>query len=183
VLPQARREQFAAQFGLTVYDAGLLTASRELADYFDSAATGADARTGKLCANWISGALSARLNEDVLDITQSRVSAPQLRRLVDRIADSTISGKMARDVFDAMWAGEGDADQIIAAKGLKQISDSSEIEKIVDQVLAVNAQQVADFRAGKDKAFNSLVGQVMKVSRGKANPQQVNDILRRRLAG
>jgi aspartyl-tRNA(Asn)/glutamyl-tRNA(Gln) amidotransferase subunit B len=183
VLPQARREQFAAQFGLTVYDAGLLTASRELADYFDSAAAGADARTGKLCANWISGALSARLNEEVLDITQSRVSAPQLRRLVDRIADSTISGKMARDVFDAMWAGEGDADQIIAARGLKQISDSSEIEKIVDQVLAVNAQQVADVRAGKDKAFNSLVGQVMKASRGKANPQQVNDILRRRLAG
>ena len=183
VLPQARREQFAAQFGLTVYDAGLLTASRELADYFDSAAAGADARTGKLCANWISGTLSARLNEEVLDITQSRVSALQLRRLVDRIADSTISGKMARDVFDAMWAGEGDADQIIAARGLKQISDSSEIEKIVDQVLAVNAQQVADVRAGKDKAFNSLVGQVMKASRGKANPQQVNDILRRRLAG
>ena len=183
VLPQARREQFAAQFGLTVYDAGLLTASRELADYFDSAAAGADARTGKLCANWISGALSARLNEAALDITQSRVGAPQLRRLVDRIADGTISGKMARDVFDAMGAGEGDADQIIAARGLKQISDSSEIEKIVDQVLAVNAQQVADVRAGKDKAFNSLVGQVMKASRGKANPQQVNDILRRRLAG
>ena len=185
VLPQVRREQFAAQFGLTVYDAGLLTASRELADYFDSAAAGADAKTGKLCANWISGVLSARLNEEALDITQSRVGARQLRRLVDRIADGTISGKMARDVFDAMWAGEGegDADQIIAARGLKQISDSGELEKIVDQVLAANVQQVADFRAGKDKAFNSLVGQVMKASRGKANPQQVNDILRRRLAG
>jgi len=183
VLPQARREKFAAQYGLTVYDAGLLTASRELADYFDAAAAGADARTGKLCANWISGVLSARLNEEGIDIAQSRVGASQLRGMVDRIADGTISGKMAKDVFDAMWAGGGDADQIIAAKGLKQISDSGELEQIVDQVLAENAQQVADFRAGKEKAFNSLVGQVMKVTRGKANPQQVNDILRRKLAG
>jgi aspartyl-tRNA(Asn)/glutamyl-tRNA(Gln) amidotransferase subunit B len=182
VLPQARREQFAGQYGLTVYDAGLLTASRELADYFGVVAAGADVRIGKLCANWISGALSARLNEENLEIGQSRISAAQLRGLVDRIADGTISGKMAKDVFDAMWAGEGDADQIIAAKGLKQISDSGELEKIVDQVLAANAQQVADFRAGKEKAFNSLVGQVMKASRGKANPQQVNDILRRKLA-
>jgi aspartyl-tRNA(Asn)/glutamyl-tRNA(Gln) amidotransferase subunit B len=183
VLPQARREQFAAQYGLTAYDAGLLTASRELADYFAAVAAGTDARIGKLCANWISGALSARLNEENLEIGQSRVNAAQLRLLVDRIADGTISGKMAKDVFDAMWTGEGDADQIIAAKGLKQISDSGELEKIVDQVLTANAQQVADFRAGKEKAFNSLVGQVMKASRGKANPQQVNDILRRKLAG
>lgn len=183
VLPQARREQFAVQYGLTAYDASLLTASRELADFFAAVAAGTDARVGKLCANWISGALSARLNEEGLEIGQSRVSSVQLRGLVDRIADGTISGKMAKDVFDAMWAGEGNADQIIAAKGLKQISDSGELEKIVDQVLAVNAQQVADFRAGKEKAFNSLVGQVMKASRGKANPQQVNDILRRKLAG
>ncbi|MCW5576880.1 MAG: Asp-tRNA(Asn)/Glu-tRNA(Gln) amidotransferase subunit GatB, partial [Burkholderiales bacterium] len=183
VLPQLRREQFCAQYGLTPYDAGLLTASRELADYFSAVAGGADARTGKLCANWINGALSARLNEEALDIGQSRVTAGQLRGLVDRIADGTLSGKMARDVFDAMWAGEGDADAIIAAKGLQQISDGGEIEKIVDQVLAANAPQVADFRAGKEKAFNSLVGQVMKASRGKANPQQVNEILRRRLAG
>ncbi|MDP1536302.1 MAG: Asp-tRNA(Asn)/Glu-tRNA(Gln) amidotransferase GatCAB subunit B, partial [Burkholderiales bacterium] len=183
MLPEVRRQQFAAQYGLTAYDAGLLTASRELADYFDAAAADADAKTGKLCANWISGTLSARLNEDGLDVAQSRVGAPQLRGLVDRIADGTISGKMAKDVFDAIWAGEGDADQIIAVKGLKQISDSGEIEKIIDQVLAANAQQVADFRGGKEKAFNSLVGQVMKASRGKANPQQVNDILRRKLAG
>jgi aspartyl-tRNA(Asn)/glutamyl-tRNA(Gln) amidotransferase subunit B len=182
-LPGARREQFCAQYGLTPYDAGLLTASRELADYFTESAAGADTRTGKLCANWINGALSARLNEEGLEVAQSRVKAGQLRGLVDRIADGTISGKMAKDVFDAMWAGEGDADAIIAAKGLKQISDSGEIEKIVDQVLAANAQQVADFRAGKEKAFNSLVGQVMKATRGKANPQQVNDILRGKLAG
>jgi aspartyl-tRNA(Asn)/glutamyl-tRNA(Gln) amidotransferase subunit B len=182
-LPQARREQFCSSYGLTPYDAGLLTASRELADYFEAMVSGADAKTGKLCANWVNGALSARLNEETLDIVQSRVSSAQMRGLVDRIADGTISGKIAKDVFDAMWAGEGDADAIIAAKGLKQISDGGEIEKIVDQVLAANAQQVADFRAGKEKAFNSLVGQVMKASRGKANPQQVNDILRRKLAG
>jgi len=181
-LPQERREKFCTQYGLTAYDAGLLTASRELADFFESVAAGGDAKTGKLCANWINGALSASLNEAGLDITQSRVTASELRGLVDRITDGTISGKIAKDIFDAMWAGEGDADAIIAAKGLKQISDSGEIEKIVDQVLAANAQQVADFRAGKEKAFNSLVGQVMKVSRGKANPQQVNDILRRKLA-
>ena len=181
-LPQARQEKFCQEYGLTPYDAGLLTASRELADYFESVVAGADAKTGKLCANWINGALSARLNEEGLEIAQSRVSATQLRGMVDRIADGTISGKMAKDIFDAIWAGEGDADAIIAAKGLKQISDSGEIEKIVDQVLAANAQQVADFRAGKEKAFNSLVGQVMKASRGKANPQQVNDILRRNLA-
>ena len=181
-LPQARQEKFCHEYGLTPYDAGLLTASRELADYFESVVAGADAKTGKLCANWINGALSARLNEESLEIAQSRVSAIQLRGMVDRIADGTISGKIAKDIFDAIWAGEGDADAIIAAKGLKQISDSGEIEKIVDQVLAANAQQVADFRAGKEKAFNSLVGQVMKASRGKANPQQVNDILRRKLA-
>ena len=181
-LPQARQEKFCHEYGLTPYDAGLLTASRELADYFESVVAGADAKTGKLCANWINGALSARLNEEGLEIAQSRVSATQLRGMVDRIADGTISGKIAKDIFDAIWAGEGDADAIIAAKGLKQISDSGEIEKIVDQVLAANAQQVADFRAGKEKAFNSLVGQVMKASRGKANPQQVNDILRRKLA-
>ena len=181
-LPQARQEKFCHEYGLTPYDAGLLTASRELADYFECVVAGADAKTGKLCANWINGALSARLNEEGLEIAQSRVSAVQLRGMVDRIADGTISGKIAKDIFDAIWAGEGDADAIIAAKGLKQISDSGEIEKIVDQVLAANAQQVADFRAGKEKAFNSLVGQVMKASRGKANPQQVNDILRRKLA-
>ncbi len=182
-LPQARRAQFAADFGLSAYDAGALTGSRELADYFDAAAAGADARIGKLCANWIAGALTARLNEDGLDITQARVNAGQLRGMIDRIADGTISGKIAKDVFDAMWAGEGSADEIIATRGLKQISDGGEIEAIVDQVLAANAQQVADFRSGKEKAFNSLVGQVMKATRGKANPQQVNEVLRRKLAG
>ena len=182
-LPAERRAQFMAEFGLAAYDAAALTTSRELADYFGAAASGADAKTGKLCANWITGALNARLNDEDMNVAQSRVSAQQLRALVNRIADGTISGKMAKDVFDAIWTGEGDADQIIAARGLQQISDSNALEAIVDQVLASNAQQVADFKAGKERAFNALVGQVMKATRGKANPQQVNDILRQRLAG
>ncbi|MBX9811938.1 MAG: Asp-tRNA(Asn)/Glu-tRNA(Gln) amidotransferase subunit GatB [Burkholderiales bacterium] len=183
-LPHARRERFVAQYALTPYDAAMLTGSREMADYFEQAAQGAaGTQTAKLCANWIVGSLSARLNESDLEIAASRVGPGALRGLVDRIADGTISGKIAKDVFDAMWAGEGDADQIIAAKGLRQISDSGEIEKIVDQVIAASPQQVADYRGGKQKAFNSLVGQAMKATRGKANPQQVNEILKRKLDG
>ncbi|HWI14550.1 MAG TPA: Asp-tRNA(Asn)/Glu-tRNA(Gln) amidotransferase subunit GatB, partial [Burkholderiales bacterium] len=171
-LPHAKRDRFVSQYGLTAYDAALLTASRELADYFEQAAAGADGKTAKLIANWISGALSAQLNEAGEDIAASRISSRQLRRLVDRIADGTISGKIAKDVFDAMWAGEAQgedaADAIISAKGLRQISDSGALEKMVDDVLAANPQQVADYRGGKEKAFNSLVGQVMKVTKGKA---------------
>jgi aspartyl-tRNA(Asn)/glutamyl-tRNA(Gln) amidotransferase subunit B len=186
-LPHAKRERFVSEYGLTPYDAALLTASRELADYFEEAAAGADAKTAKLVANWINGTLTARLNEDGADVVASRISAKQLRRLVDRIADGTVSGKIAKDVFDAMWAGEagGDdaADAIIAAKGLRQISDSGALEKMVDDVLAANPQQVADYRGGKEKAFNSLVGQVMKATKGKANPQQLSEILKRKLVG
>ena len=186
-LPQARRERFAGRFGLTAYDAAVLTGSRELADYFDAAVEGADAQAAKLCANWIAGPLSARLNDAGIGIDETRISPRQLRRLVQRIADGTISGKIARDVFDAVWAGEaaGDdaADQIIAAKGLKQISDSGALEKIAEEVIAANTQQVADYRGGREKAFNSLVGQVMKATKGKANPQQVNEILKRKLGG
>ena len=183
-LPRAKRERFVAQYALTPYDAAMLTSSRETADYFEQAAQGAaGTQTAKLCANWIIGSLSARLNESDLEIVASKVGPAALRGLVDRIADGTISGKIAKDVFDAMWAGEGDAGQVIAAKGLKQISDGGEIEKIVDQVIAANPQQVADYRSGKEKAFNSLVGQAMKATRGKANPQQVNEILKRRLGG
>ena len=134
-------------------------------------------------ANLITGPLSARLNEENLDITASRVSPPQLQSLAGRIADGTISSKIAKEVFDAMWAGEGDADAIIEKKGLKQISDSGEIEKIVDQVLAANAKNVEEYKAGKEKAFNALVGQVMKATKGKANPAQVNDLLKKKLAG
>jgi aspartyl-tRNA(Asn)/glutamyl-tRNA(Gln) amidotransferase subunit B len=184
-LPRARRERFVQAYGITEYDAGVLTSSRELADYFDTAAEGAAAQVGKLTANWIAGNLSARLNEAALDVTESKVSGAQLRRLVERIADGTISAKIAKDVFDAMWNGEASgpeaADAIIESRGLRQISDTGALEQVADQVIAANAQQVADYRSGKEKAFNSLVGQVMKATKGKANPQQVSEILKRKL--
>jgi aspartyl-tRNA(Asn)/glutamyl-tRNA(Gln) amidotransferase subunit B len=182
-LPQAKRDAFV-KLGLSAAQAAQVTASRELADFTDrtAQASGTEARLPDL-ANWIAGPLTARLNEEGLDVLQSRVSPEQLASLGKRIADGTLSGKMAKEVFDAMWAGEGDPDAIIAKRGLKQISDSGELEKIVEQVIAANAQQVADYRGGKEKAFNSLVGQAMKLSKGKANPQQVSEILKRKLTG
>jgi aspartyl-tRNA(Asn)/glutamyl-tRNA(Gln) amidotransferase subunit B len=198
-LPQAMKSRFVDEYKLPDYDAALLTASKETASYFEETTritfdaakvllgiAGKEpvlSGVAKLAANWLIGEIASRLNSGGIELADSPIKPGQLAKLLARILDQTLSSKMAREVFDAMWAGEGDADAIIAAKGLKQISDSGEIEKIVDQVLAAYAQQVADFRAGKEKAFNSLVGQVMKASRGKANPQQVNDILRRRLAG
>jgi aspartyl-tRNA(Asn)/glutamyl-tRNA(Gln) amidotransferase subunit B len=180
-LPRARRDAYVAS-GLSPSQAALVTASREIADFTDrtAQATGSMSRLSEL-VNWIAGPLSARLNEENLEINRSRVSPEQLASLDRRIADGTLSGKMAREVFDAVWAGEGDPDAIIDKRGLKQISDTGEIEKIVDQVIAANAQQVADYKGGKEKAFNSLVGQAMKLSKGKANPQQVSDMLRRKL--
>jgi aspartyl-tRNA(Asn)/glutamyl-tRNA(Gln) amidotransferase subunit B len=184
-LPRAKRDRFVASYGVTPYDAAMLTSSREVADYFEAAARGAAGGAGKLTANWIAGHLSARLNEAGLDIGQSKVTARQLRRLVERIADGTLSGKIAREVFEAMWNGEGAgddaADTIIESRGLKQISDAGALEKIADDVIAANPQQVADYRGGREKAFNSLVGQVMKATKGKANPQQVTEILKRKL--
>ena len=180
-LPAAKRARYVDTLGLTAYDAATLTASRELAQYFEEVvAAGVDA---KLAANWVMGELSAALNRADLDVTASPVSPPAMAKLLSRVRDNTISGKIAKDVFEAMWAGEGDADAIVEARGLKQISDSGAIEKIVDDVLAANARSVEEFRAGKEKAFNALVGQVMKASRGKANPAQVNEILRRKLGG
>jgi len=179
-LPEARRSRLVREYGLASYDAALLTASRATADYFE-AMVKASGVEPKLCANWQTGALNASLNEAGLEIAASRVAADSLAQLLKRIADGTLSGKMAKEVFDAMWAGEGDAETIIAQRGLRQISDAGAIEKAVDEVLAANARQVADYRAGKDKAFNSLVGQVMKATRGKANPAQVNEILKRKL--
>ena len=182
-LPQAKRDAFV-KLGLSPAQAALVTASREVADYADrtAQARGMEARLPEL-ANWITGPLAARLNEASLEISQSRVSPEHLALLDGRVADGTLSNKMAREVFDAVWAGEGDPDAIIAKRGLKQISDSGELEKIVDQVIAANTQQVADYKGGKDKAFNSLVGQAMKLSKGKANPQQVSEILKRKLTG
>jgi aspartyl-tRNA(Asn)/glutamyl-tRNA(Gln) amidotransferase subunit B len=180
-LPEAKRRRYAEALGLTAYDAAALTGSRELAQYFE-AVVGADVEP-KLAANWVMGELAAALNRADLDVTLSPVRPAALARLLARIRDNTISGKIAKDVFDAMWAGEGEADTIIEAKGLKQISDAGAIEQMIDAVLAANPKSVEEFRAGKDKAFNALVGQVMKASRGKANPAQVNELLRRKLAG
>ena len=179
-LPEARRQRFIAELGLSAYDANMLTASQSIAAYFEAvvAALGNDA---KLAANWINGELSATLNRDGLDIADSRISAVHLAGLLQRIQDGTLSGKLAKQVFEAMWAGEGDADAVIEARGLKQMSDSGELEKIIDEVMAANAKSVEEFRAGKEKAFNALVGQVMRATKGKANPQQVNDLLRAKL--
>ena len=181
-LPVAKRNRFVSEYGLPAYDAGVLTASREMATYFEEVlqALGGEA---KLCANWIMGDLSAALNKDGLEMADSRVSSAQLAGLLKRIGDGTISGKIAKDVFEAIWNGEGDTDAIIAAKGLKQISDSSEIEKIVDEIIAQNPGQVAEYRGGKDKVFGFFVGLAMKATKGKANPAQLNDILKHKLAG
>jgi aspartyl-tRNA(Asn)/glutamyl-tRNA(Gln) amidotransferase subunit B len=134
-----------------------------------------------MVANWMTGALAARLNEAGVDVGAAAVTPAQLRALVQRIADGTLSSKTAREVFEALWAGEGEVDAIVERRGLRQISDTSELDRLADEVLAANAPQVADYRAGKSKAFNALVGQMMKASKGKANPQQVNEILRRKL--
>jgi len=181
-LPQARYGKFIA-FGLLRDQANQHIASREAATFALATFTEAPAKEIPDLSNWITGPLSARLNEANLDFAHSRIAPEHLRTLVARINDGTLSGKMAKEVFDAMWAGEGTADEIIEKRGLKQLSDVSAIGKIVDEVLAKNAKQVEDYRAGKEKAFNSLVGQVMKATQGKANPAQVNEILKRKLAG
>jgi aspartyl-tRNA(Asn)/glutamyl-tRNA(Gln) amidotransferase subunit B len=162
----------------------MLTAQRAAGDYFQLAVAAAGAGNAKLVANWMQGELSARLNRDERDIAASPVSALQLAGLVRRVADGTLSSKLAKEVFEALWTGEGaDADAVIETRGLKQVSDASAIGPIIDAVLAANPKSVEEFRAGKEKAFNALVGQVMKASKGKANPQQVNDLLRQKLAG
>jgi aspartyl-tRNA(Asn)/glutamyl-tRNA(Gln) amidotransferase subunit B len=181
-LPEAKRRKFM-DLGISPAQANLLTSSFQTTNYALLMFGGADKTNAPVFANWISGVLSSKLNEANLDISESKVSADQLRRLADRVEDGTLSGKMAKEVFDAMWAGEGTADEIIEKRGLKQLSDVGAIEKIVDRVLAANAKQVEDYRAGKEKAFNSLVGQVMKATQGKANPAQVNEILKRKLTG
>jgi len=180
-LPAAKRERFQRELGLTAYDAALLTASREMAVYFDEV-VGALPGHQKLIANWIMGELSGRLNKEGRDIERSPISAIALAGLLRRIGDNTLSGKMAKDVFDALWEGGTDADRIIQDRGLKQISDTGEIEKIVDAIVAANPAQVAEYRAGKEKAFNFFVGQAMKATKGKANPAQVNEMLRRKLS-
>ena len=181
-LPAAKQQRFISEYGLSPYDAKALTSALEIADYFEAAVRVAGTSAAKPCANWVMVDLAARLNKEALEIHASPVSAAQLGGLVARIADNTISNNIAKKVFEALWNGEGpSADDIIAQQGLKQITDSGAIEPLIDAVLTANAAMVAEFRAGKEKAFNALVGQAMKATKGKANPQQVNELLRKKL--
>jgi len=181
-LPDEKAARFVREHGLSEYDAGVLTASRELAAYYESvvAAIGGQA---KLAANWVMGDLSGLLNRDGLDITASRVDAGRLSGLLARILDETISGKIAKEVLEAMWGEGRSADEIIEARGLRQITDAGAIEQVIAGVIVANPKQLADYRSGKDKLFGFFVGQVMKATAGKANPAQVNDLLKKMLAG
>jgi aspartyl-tRNA(Asn)/glutamyl-tRNA(Gln) amidotransferase subunit B len=187
-LPQAKRVRYERDLALPAYDAATLTQSRELAEYFEATlAAGGAGVPAKTAANWVMGELSARLNAEGTDASRSAVSPVQLGRLLARIQDGTISGKIAKEIFDAMWAGDDRSDDapdtIIESRGLRQISDAGALETVIAEVIAANPKSVDEFRAGKDRAFNALVGQVMKATRGKANPQQVNELLKRKLAG
>ena len=179
-LPDARKARLVSEHGLSEYDAAVLTASRELADYFEAAVQAAGG-AGKLTANWVMGELSGALNKSDGDISNSPVSAAALGGLLLRIEDGTISGKIAKQVFEAMWTGEGPADDIIEQQGLKQISDSFAIEGIIREVLDNNPKQIEQYRGGQEKVFGFFVGQVMKATQGKANPKQVNELLRKLL--
>jgi aspartyl-tRNA(Asn)/glutamyl-tRNA(Gln) amidotransferase subunit B len=181
-LPDEKAARYIERFGLSAYDAGVLTASREMGDFYEAVVAALKGHE-KLAANWTMGELSGALNKDGVEITQSRIDAQRLAGLLARIADETISGKIAKEVFEQMWAEGQDADAIIAAKGLKQITDSAAIERTIDEVMAANPKQLADYRSGKDKLFGFFVGQVMKATGGKANPAQVNDLLKRKLSG
>lgn len=178
-LPQALQARLISDYQLSAYDANTLTASRALADYY--LATVAAGAEPKQAANWVMGALSAKLNAEEKAVADSPVSASQLAALLKRIADNTLSNNAAKQVFEGLWAGEGEVDAIIEAKGLKQVSDSGAIEAIIQEVLAANQAMVDEFKSGKEKAFNALVGQCMKASKGKANPAQVNALLKKLL--
>ncbi|QGZ53455.1 Asp-tRNA(Asn)/Glu-tRNA(Gln) amidotransferase subunit GatB [Paraburkholderia acidiphila] len=184
-LPATMQTRFVEQYGVTPYDANVLTSSKAMAAYFEAVVAKAGAAQAKAAANWLMGEVSSQLNREGLDIEASPVSAAQFAVLLARIADGTISNKIAKEVFQAMWdekaADEGAADRIIEAKGLKQISDTGALEAIIDEVLAANQKSVEEFRAGKEKAFNALIGQAMKATKGKANPQQVNELLKKKL--
>ena len=199
-LPQAKQSRYENDLGLSAYDASVLTSSREMADFFEAAlnpdsSVGAsllakdvrqqagsyNEKSAKLCANWIIGEVSAQLNRDGLDMAQCPITAKQLGGMLQRIADGTISNSGAKEVFRTMWAEGGEADAIIEAKGLKQVSDSGAIETLVDEIIAANADKVAEYRSGKDKLFGFFVGLAMKASKGKANPAQLNDILKKKL--
>ena len=179
-LPDARKQRFIDVYSLSEYDAGVLTATREMGDYFEAVAQRAGGQ-GKLSANWVMGELSGALNKSDSGIADSPVTAEALGDMLLRIEDGTISGKIAKQVFEAMWAGEGTADEVIEKKGLKQISDSSAIEGIIQEVMDNSPKQIEQYRNGQEKVFGYFVGQVMKATQGKANPKQVNELLRKRL--
>jgi aspartyl-tRNA(Asn)/glutamyl-tRNA(Gln) amidotransferase subunit B len=180
-LPDAKQRRISRDYDVKADDASILCASRAVADYFEAVVAATEAKP-QVVANWVTGDLAAVLNRDGLDIADSRIAAEDLAGLVSRIADNTISGKIAKEVFEAMWAGEGSADDIIEARGLKQITDDSAIEAVVDSVIAANPSQVAEYKSGKDKLIGFFVGQVMKETQGKANPGQVNAMLKAKLA-
>ncbi|KNH10370.1 Aspartyl-tRNA(Asn) amidotransferase subunit B Glutamyl-tRNA(Gln) amidotransferase subunit B [Candidatus Burkholderia brachyanthoides] len=185
-LPADMQKRFVETYGLTEYDAGVLTSSKAMASYFEALVQKAGAAQAKIAANWMMGDVSAQLNRESLEIGESPVSAAQLALIVQRIADGTISNKIGREIFQTIWeekaTDEGVADRLIEAKGLKQISDTGALEAIIDEVLAANQKSVEEFRTGKEKAFNALIGQAMKVTKGKANPQQVNELLKKKLS-
>ncbi len=178
-LPDQKKQRFIKDYALTPYEAGVLTSSRELAAYYEDVVRGGG--QPKLCANWVLGELLGALNKNNLDINASPVSPVQLAGMLKRIGDNTISGKIAKQVFEAMWHGEGDADTVIAARGLKQVTDSGAIEKVIAEVIAKFPEQLAQYRGGQEKLFAFFVGQVMKASQGKANPAQVNALLKEKL--
>jgi aspartyl-tRNA(Asn)/glutamyl-tRNA(Gln) amidotransferase subunit B len=186
-LPGTMRERFVRDFGLPEYDAAVLTQSKAMAAYFEAVVAKAGKEQAKPAANWLMGDVSSTLNRAGVDISAAPVNAEQLALLLLRIVDGTISNKIAKEVFAAMWEAPSDkptlADDIIEAKGLKQISDSGALEKIIDEVLAANAKSVEEFRAGKEKALNALIGQAMKATKGKANPAQLTELLKQKLAG
>ena len=181
-LPDQKATRFSSQYGLSAYDAGVLTASRELGAYYEEVVREVSSEP-KLAANWVMGELAAALNKDGLEIDSGKLPAARLAGLLKRIVDKTISGKIAKEVFEAMWAEGAEADAVIESKGLKQITDSSAIEKAIDEVMAKNPGQLADYRSGKDKLFGFFVGQVMKATGGKANPGQLNELLKKKLQG
>jgi len=181
-LPQAKRERYMREFGLSAYAAAVLTSSREVAEFYENLIRALEGGY-KLAASWITGELFGALKRAGLEISQSRIDSRQLADLLRQIQNKTIHGKSAKEVFDAMWNGEGEAEAIIAAKGLKQISDAGELEQVIDGVLAANSKSVEEYRAGREKAFNALVGQAMKATKGKGNPAQISEILKKKLAG
>ena len=178
-MPTQKRERFVSQYNLSEYDAGLLAADRDLADFFEEVAKVSSAP--KLSANWVMGELSAELNNENITIKDSKVSSKKLGQLISRIEDGTISGKIAKEIFEKIWSTGEEVDFIIKEEGLEQVTDDTEIESMIDEVIKNNPEQLEQYRSGKDRLFGFFVGQVMKVSQGKANPKQVNDILKSRL--